>query len=339
MKRAMESLAEILACPVCLVDFTPEGAQVPRILPCSHTTCESCMEGLFQNNSLKCPECRKLHRAESGIKSFPQNKYILAQVKKNMEEKKCEEHGNILTLFCSEERCQVSICPSCMPFHRKHDVMNIEEKEREDMKKRIDKTEESIRSKKVQLLELMREVGEKGESCVKELKKTKESVDNYFDEMIKEAKNQVKQTELQIEKEMLSLDNGIKLLNEARTVLGTKDAQESISNCQRIMKNTGNSSSKAHFWQYPIYNVGDLSMERTLGKIRISALSVEMKSQGNQITKCVRYENAVFEIKPVRRTLTYYNPIGLTDFEICQTISPLTIIVKYVRSLKMPVSD
>ena len=52
-----------------------------------------------------------------------------------------------------------------------------------------------------------------------------------------------------------------------------------------------------------------------------------------KVLRTVSY--AVFEIKPVRRTLTDNNSIGLTDFKISQTISSLITIVKYALSLKI----
>jgi len=39
----MEVLCE---CPVCLEEFSLEGAKVPLIFPCGHSFCSSCVESL-----------------------------------------------------------------------------------------------------------------------------------------------------------------------------------------------------------------------------------------------------------------------------------------------------
>ena len=76
-----ESLEYILACQICLEDFEETGDHVPRILPCTHSLCEKCLKHLVQGDIVECPECRKKHTvADNEVKTFPQNKYILANV-------------------------------------------------------------------------------------------------------------------------------------------------------------------------------------------------------------------------------------------------------------------
>ena len=77
-----DSLEYILACQICLEDFEETGDHVPRILPCFHSLCEKCLKQLIEGNSMECPECREKHRVVNGIKIFPQNKYILANIRK-----------------------------------------------------------------------------------------------------------------------------------------------------------------------------------------------------------------------------------------------------------------
>ena len=71
--------------PFCLEDYKDSGNNIPRLFPCTHTVCERCLSELIQNNALQCPECRERHRAKSGIRSFPQNKYIITHLKKLAE--------------------------------------------------------------------------------------------------------------------------------------------------------------------------------------------------------------------------------------------------------------
>ena len=125
-----DSLEHILACQICLEDFEESGEQIPRLLPCTHTLCEKCLKQLIKptnrGNSVECPECRKKHTARKGVKTFPQNKYILINIRRKHEDSveeaaeperevaKCEEHGRELNLFCKREECQKTICNKCL---------------------------------------------------------------------------------------------------------------------------------------------------------------------------------------------------------------------------------
>ena len=77
----MDELTDLTQCPVCFEEYQLDGYQAPRILPCSHTLCEKCLETLIRNNKVDCPECRIKHQATAGKRSFPQNKYIIAHIK------------------------------------------------------------------------------------------------------------------------------------------------------------------------------------------------------------------------------------------------------------------
>eukprot|EP00931_Biecheleriopsis_adriatica_P087850 TRINITY_DN62262_c0_g1_i1.p1 TRINITY_DN62262_c0_g1~~TRINITY_DN62262_c0_g1_i1.p1 ORF type:complete len:567 (-),score=51.05 TRINITY_DN62262_c0_g1_i1:61-1695(-) len=49
-----------MECPVCFVPFTDQGDHVPKVFPCGHTTCLTCVQQLSQRNaaSVVCPLCR-----------------------------------------------------------------------------------------------------------------------------------------------------------------------------------------------------------------------------------------------------------------------------------------
>ena len=77
-----DTLERLLACQICFETFKETGEHIPRLLPCTHTLCETCIGHLVSDNSLTCPECRVKHSATNGVKSFPQNKYILMNMKR-----------------------------------------------------------------------------------------------------------------------------------------------------------------------------------------------------------------------------------------------------------------
>ena len=104
-----------------------------------HSFCGACVKRLLNRSSLMCPECRTRHPAENHVRSFPQNKYILALIRrKKIEEstecnaekstnilQNCKKHGKELGFYCNEKSCKMVICPLCMlQDHRSHDVVD-----------------------------------------------------------------------------------------------------------------------------------------------------------------------------------------------------------------------
>ena len=111
----------LLLCTICSEEFEDSGEHIPRLLPCTHTLCETCIKQLIRNNKLKCSECRAKHDAKNEEKSFPQNKYLLMQIKRkpiNVRVRKaqrsnkeiCVEHKRELVLFCKEPECLKPVC-------------------------------------------------------------------------------------------------------------------------------------------------------------------------------------------------------------------------------------
>ena len=89
---------EITNCSVFFEYYGIEGCQ-PRLLPCTHTACESCLQMLLRENSVICPQCRKKHNADSGIRTFPLNKYIISQFEDSLSTEKLNEKIDKLRLY------------------------------------------------------------------------------------------------------------------------------------------------------------------------------------------------------------------------------------------------
>ena len=175
----------LLSCVVCLEEFEDTGDHIPRLLPCTHTLCESCVKQLIRNQKVECPECRAKHNAKNEEKSFPQNKYLLMQIKRKpteaselksdqSEKEFCEEHGKELVLFCKESGCQKPICLLCLKkYHRRHDVTDIEDETREVLMKKITFFEKNLKEKIVKLNDTKNDVNRKTEVCLNDLEKKK----------------------------------------------------------------------------------------------------------------------------------------------------------------------
>ena len=135
-----ESEDDLTNCPVCFDEYRENGGRLPRLLPCTHTLCENCLQVLIRKAKLDCPECRLKHEAVNGVKSFPQNKYIISHLKKaqqgevaeNKEEicgvfVTCNQHKREKIFFCLEDDCQKQVCIVCFARHHKqHSYVDLE---------------------------------------------------------------------------------------------------------------------------------------------------------------------------------------------------------------------
>ena len=109
--RLRLKLEEQLTCPVCLEHYTN-----PKTLPCLHSFCQHCLEGLPLDKKnetyyLSCPTCRHCTELpEEGGGGFPiafhlnNLKEMYSLTKKtvdlsNPQEATCSDHGKPLELF------------------------------------------------------------------------------------------------------------------------------------------------------------------------------------------------------------------------------------------------
>uniref|UniRef100_A0A8C6T1B6 Tripartite motif containing 59 n=1 Tax=Neogobius melanostomus TaxID=47308 RepID=A0A8C6T1B6_9GOBI len=138
----MERLEEDLTCAVCYSLFSD-----PRVLPCSHTFCKTCLDTLLQVSSnyniwrplrqpLKCPSCRNVAELPpAGTGALPCNvslKAIIEKVGKNLlnghpHGPLCEEHQQQpLNMYCVEDR--KLICGLCLTVghHQGHIIDDLQ---------------------------------------------------------------------------------------------------------------------------------------------------------------------------------------------------------------------
>ena len=201
-----DSLEYILACQICLEDFEETGEHVPRILPCHHSLCEKCLKELIEKNFVECPECRKRHRVvDNEVKTFPQNKYILANIRKKGADivkndqtsetrTMCDRHGKELILYCKGPECLISICQTCLTrHHRGHDVVEIEEAEKEALFKKIEVFVKDLEERKGNILEVKKNIEEDSMECVKKITARKEELSQKINQRYEQMLAKVKQ--------------------------------------------------------------------------------------------------------------------------------------------------
>ena len=230
-----ESLDELLNCQVCFEDYQETGDHVPRILPCHHTLCHSCIERLINRNRVQCPECRSKFDAKKGEINFQQNKYILILLKKKSsvlnEEtnnfKKCAEHNKDEMFFCKEKGCETAICPSCLSAkHLGHQVVELLETKQEVLEVIMEKVENvsQILGQKIEKMkDIQNDTIKKAQNNIDKVKRKKEEAMETFDQMIKEAEDQMLEMKKETNGEINAMKENLDLLNNVKQTIETEN--------------------------------------------------------------------------------------------------------------------
>uniref|UniRef100_A0A1X7UM64 RING-type domain-containing protein n=1 Tax=Amphimedon queenslandica TaxID=400682 RepID=A0A1X7UM64_AMPQE len=177
-------LEEQLTCPVCLEHYTN-----PKTLPCLHSFCEHCLEGLPLDKKnetyyLSCPTCRHCTELpEEGVGAFPvaftlnnlREMYSLTKkTTANPQEATCSDHGKPLELFC--ETCDTVICVTCqVRSHKNHEYDLISDSYTKHCQKLreyllpVEGKKEALKKVLSALAEREGEIRERGEGVLEEI--------------------------------------------------------------------------------------------------------------------------------------------------------------------------
>ena len=114
-------------CGVCYELYEREGDKCPKLLPCGHSLCLSCLSKTLEHGHIKCPFCRMTLQILSGDAArFPTNEQILQQnMGLSKERKKIylnTKNRNIYTLPSSGEPPRIDCREkrTCQ-LHRNHE--------------------------------------------------------------------------------------------------------------------------------------------------------------------------------------------------------------------------
>ena len=245
------------SCPVCFDEFTESGHHLPRILPCSHTFCHKCIKTLLHRGlQIECPECKKKHPALQAEKSFPQNKYILENIRlririgklghKEKKEKKddlCQDHGEKLMFFCKDSACRKFICGLCLTkSHKQHDFVDKTEGQ-QIVKSENQKIKEGLLMEiegklhlqgklRSSILSAQEEVNKKLTTSLKKLNEEKNAIVKKFDERIEKISKENQEANAQAEKLISDISSKTDLL---RSVLETASQSENIQDISETL--------------------------------------------------------------------------------------------------------
>ena len=280
----MAAVDDMMNCPVCFEVFGEEGDHVPRMLQCFHTQCEKCIGHLLQNDSIECPECRTRHSlpANADVKSFPQNKYVIAYIRKNAEnemEEKCEEHKRGMSLFCNETKCQVPVCSLCVVRnHKGHDFQDFHEIKKETNKtvvKNLQTAKEGLRSKKENLLATKELLDKKTLACVGKIEEKKEEQMKMFNDLIKDATKRMKEMKVKIDENLAIIDADMWKLRIVEDDAVATEYETMVENLATIEEITDNMTTEKQVYRYPQYTESsspNISRKLSMKQVDVSGL-------------------------------------------------------------------
>ena len=262
-------------CSLCLGPFTD-----PKLLPCSHTFCEACLQNLVKHHpySFPCPSCRQNIRVPSrGVSAFKNNFYIDPALVK--EKPFCDNHPRTreIELYCI--RCDAFICLKCrMTDHCFHDAEDIKEtakkaKDRlcigkiglhdlvQGLKKHMEefrKEEQAVRDKRAALRKdilirhkMMVDTADKcRDEALDSLNTLTATIESQITTVVSNLQknlDELKKLQERIDK-CLRAEEGARLLLTAREIC--KDATECEKVVQELMSNNITTVSRPvlHFW-------------------------------------------------------------------------------------------
>ncbi|NXK69287.1 TRI59 protein, partial [Sylvietta virens] len=189
----MERLEEELTCAICCDIFSE-----PRVLPCSHTFCLPCLQGLLPpfppGARLSCPSCRaQVALPAAGPAALPINFALKAVIDKCRQEQRagpgpeagtCRAHPRQpLNIYCLQDRRLV--CGQCLTIgaHRGHPIDDLQSafrKAREASGQLLQELSDPSRSRAFSCSERLQQQKAR---CQGALQSDREAVLRYFKEL------------------------------------------------------------------------------------------------------------------------------------------------------------
>ncbi|XP_070206350.1 uncharacterized protein [Littorina saxatilis] len=144
---AGEERKESLICSLCLEVFT-----CPKLLPCHHTFCLTCLKDLTSRQgsaSFPCPQCRlDVVIPAGGVATFQTNFYLRSEdLERARNKTMCMTHPDQnLDLYCAD--CKQTVCLKCvLTKHKQHDTKDLSEvatEAKEQLKKDAARLQEAL---------------------------------------------------------------------------------------------------------------------------------------------------------------------------------------------------
>ena len=236
-----KEMDECTSCPICFEDYQGSGDHIPRLLPCSHTLCNKCVCQLTHRHRITCPQDRQTFEAHGKRRKFPQNNYILKQIRDAKETiyKKCEYHGREINLFCRNDSCQQEICSLCLTArHKKHEVVDL------------------LSTKEAKLAEIVKEI-EKEEKIAKnygnKLNKVQEEANEEISKAFAETNNKKEELLTLVNERLAQIDSVISTMTTIKETLSMDNTYAEMSSSQTRIRNETSELAKKFKLPIPVF--------------------------------------------------------------------------------------
>ena len=266
---ALKELEQQLTCPVCLDIYTN-----PKILPCHHSFCQHCLEGLTINPQenryfIKCPTCCTSTELPepTGPAAFPVAFHInnLKEVYSLMKQEgimNCSKHDDSLTIFC--EFCQELICRDCaISDHKNHEYAFIKDsygKHYQMVETRLNSVDKMLDSVAIALTDLNNkesEIKEQGDMVKQEIHLTAEEMI----EKIKQSERQLtREVETAVDSKLQVLSGQMKFAEMSLSQL--KDCKEFVEQSLKTGSHQQVLMSKKQMMEHMSHVTKDINVEK-----------------------------------------------------------------------------
>ena len=181
---------DVTRCPVCFEDYGDSEHLLPRLLPCTHKFCSTCIELLIRDSKLVCPLDQREHDAEQGVTTFAQNRYILRSGNNSSLDGNdvfaiCEQHNRPKSMYCKRAECDIPVCQLCIfQHHKTHEVVYIKhviDSMKEPFARAAELIRSNLQSSKKKVEDEKRSLQETTASIVKSLLDSSENSVKRFD--------------------------------------------------------------------------------------------------------------------------------------------------------------
>ena len=307
---------EDMSCSVCFEPYSEIGEHIPRILPCYHTLCEKCTRQLILHEKLECPECRTKHEAKHGPTSFKQNKYIVTNIRRettmkeavsletfsNIKEvsgnlsilkvKTCEKHGKELSLYCKEDKCQLTICQKCLiRNHVGHDVADLEEEQEEVLRKVSEKVSflrTTLETAKERILSASFEFENDVDTSLEEMKSQKEKLIVISDKLEREILDDKMDVNLLVRNNLAKIDEHLDLLGsleENMNIVTCEETERNLENVNDIETEVKFLSDRRRY-KYRTFQASETRIvESILGSLKPKEILVRFDDDGQAVER------------------------------------------------------
>ena len=158
-----------------------------------------------------------------------------------------------------------------MKDHRKHDVLNVEEKMKDDLLQDVDNLRKKLEIRKQIGIEIKKDLAMEAEKCIKVLEKKKDELVDHINAMITEANEIKKETEHHVEAEIsvdeINLSRVNKIKQDLEDTENRRDLKTLVGTVMQRSESNDQSLIAAKFLQYPVYQASESSAETALGSV------------------------------------------------------------------------